>query len=188
MRPKFIPACCVCVLISGCQLSPNGFSIDRDQENPKFCLVSQKRNTKYNCNLAYWMAFWTQQDGLPWAERREQIKSLLDDTSVTSQLKKILMSQAKDTPYQDRLRAQGWTEKLMPQLSESMQQLLHVIVYQPSQAVLEYESALTILTRLNSQQSEQLQEQKMQLEQQQSQIEAFLKIEASIVDAEENNP
>ena len=55
------------------------------------------------------------------------------------------------------------------------------MVYQPSQDVLELESSLVTLGRLNSNLSLANEEQKIMIEKQKSQIEQFLKIEASIM-------
>ncbi|MDP5039333.1 MAG: hypothetical protein NWQ26_00465, partial [Paraglaciecola sp.] len=83
--------------------------------------------------------------------------------------------------YNDRLRAQRWIEILLPELSEEMQQFVKVMVYQPSQDLLELESALVTLGRVNSNLSQANEEQKLMIEKQKNQIEQLLKIEASIM-------
>lgn len=178
MRVSTAVGLALCIGLPACQLSTQP-STQVTTISSQFCLSESEQVVAYNCDLDYWLQFWIEQDKQSWSQRKTAMQSLPDD--ISGQLKRILMSQAKDTPYQDRLRAQIWAEKLLPQLTESMQQLLTVIVYQPSQAMLEYESALSTLSRVNSRQSEQLQ-------QQQSQIEAFMKIEASIVEAVEEKP
>jgi hypothetical protein len=96
-------------------------------------------------------------------------------------LKKILLSQGKSTPYQDRLRAQGWVESILPKLSQHMRRFILIALYHPSQDLLELESALVTLSKINTQQSFKIEEQQLLLKKQQSQIDQLLNIEASII-------
>lgn len=144
---------------------------------------NNRRGMENNCDLAFWMAYWVKHDNLSWPKRRALIDELGEDPNAT--LKKIFLSQSTGTPYQARLRAQSWADELLPRLSIPMQELLMVLVYKPSQEMLEFESALTILTRINTNQSKQLDAQQEQLLEQQQQIEQLLKIEASMMEKKE---
>ena len=195
----------LCILLStglfGCQVLSGAVSKitnnepeeKTEQEQQDCCLSSQNSDMCDEQSLRYWWQFWVVQDGVPWEQRKKSID--MQGTDKAGQLRKIIMSQPQDTPYQDRLRAQNWAQALMSELSEPMQQLLQVVLVKPSQSLLEHESAITILQRRINKQTEQLSQQALQLEQQeikideqQGQIEAFMNIEASIVDAEENKP
>ena len=63
-----------------------------------------------------------------------------------------------------------------------MSQILRVIVYQPNQELLEFESAIATLSKVNTSQSRTIEDQQRRLEQQQQQLEQLLKIEASMAD------
>jgi Trp operon repressor len=67
-------------------------------------------------------------------------------------------------------------------LSDDMQQFVTVAIYQPSQELLELESALVTLSEISTNQADRVKEQQRLLDQQQNQIELLLKIEASIMD------
>lgn len=177
--------------LSGCKLlnnisanypntAPNVSEIDLGQYQP-MCLTEDKDiQIEHNCDLSYWLKFWLESEALSWSQRKERIKQL--DNSLDNQLRKILLSQSSNTPYQDRLRAQAWHEQLRPLLTDAMGELLRVVVYQPNQELLEFESALATLTKVNSGQSRTIEDQQKRLEQQQRQLEQLLKIEASMAD------
>lgn len=187
---------CVMFLIwglSGCALLEQFSAPEEPVENvtkeitkqeAKYCLVSDESElVDHNCDIAYWLTFWLDADGIAWPERREKIEQLGEGVFET--LQKVLLSQSRGTPYQARLRAQSWANELMPKLTNNMQNLLKVLVYKPSQEMLEFESALTILTRINTNQSKELERQTEQLAEQQQQIEQLLKIEASMMQKKE---
>jgi hypothetical protein len=96
-------------------------------------------------------------------------------------LKKILLSQGKSTPFQDRLRAQAWVESILPKLSQQMRRFIVVALYHPSQDLLEMESALVTLSKINTHQSTHIEEQQALLDKQQNQIDQLLNIEATII-------
>ncbi|TRY31024.1 hypothetical protein [Aliiglaciecola sp. M165] len=181
------------LLFSGCSIiekwQQQKSEANVTEQAADYCIVAdQESDVPNNCDLRYWLAFWVEHDSLRWTQRRDKIDQLGDSPSDT--LKKVLLSQGKGTPYQDRLRAQGWADDLLPKLSQPMRDLILVIIYQPSQQLLEFESALTILTRINTNQSKELDAQKERLLEQQQQIEQLLKIEASMMqqtDSSENN-
>lgn len=156
------------------------------QDAQDICLVNnQDLKVEHNCDFIFWLSYWLDNEGLSWPQRREMIKQL--DGSIDNQLRKILLSQSSGTPYQDRLRAQAWYEQLMPQLTAAMQEILRVMIYQPNQELLEFESAIATLSKVNSNQSKTIEEQQRILQQQQQQLEQLLKIEASMADKTKEN-
>ncbi|MDO6691657.1 hypothetical protein Q4574_00110 [Aliiglaciecola sp. 3_MG-2023] len=172
--------------LSGCEMTPET-PIPVEQvivpiEN-EFCVFVPDSAVEHNCELTYWLDFWVEHDGLSWTKRKELITQLGE--TKTELMKKVLLSQGKGTPYQNRLRAQGWADELVPSLTEQMKQLFFVLVYRPSQELLEFESALTILTRMNTNQSKELDVQQQKLFEQQQQIDQLLKIEASMMEKKE---
>ncbi len=191
MKRTIIAAAFMTLSLSGCQVLDNvqgAESSDKVQSGTNnWCLLNEsgpyQQTLSHNCNLHYWLDYWVAHDELSWPKRRDLIEKL--DDSPDGLLKKVLLSQAKGTPYQNRLRAQGWADQLLPLLTTQMKNLLYVMIYQPSQERLEYESALTILTRINTNQSKSLDAQQEQLNEQQQQIEKLLKIEASMMEKRE---
>lgn len=156
----------------------------QEQEPAQFCISPPTESLfEHNCNIAFWLQYRSQVENLTWQQRKAAIEGL--GSEPNSMLKKILLSQAKETPYTDRLRAQRWIESILPIMTEEMRSFLNVMVYQTSLGLLELESALVTLGRLNSSLSQTTEEQKLMIEKQKSQIEQLLKIEASIM-ANEN--
>jgi len=105
-----------------------------------------------------------------------------------SLIEKVLLSQGDDTPYRNRLRAQKWIEELQMLTDKSMTQVLDILIFQPSQQLLELESAITILSKVNGRQEKTIAAQEIQLvekneeiEKQRKQVEQLLDIEASMV-------
>ena len=157
--------------------------IEHGISNDSFCVSSiTEEPVEHNCNITFWLNYWSDIENKSWPQRKTEIDQLgLDPTST---LKKILLSQGKATPYKDRLRAQSWIESMLPKLSPKMRNFMSVVVYQPSQELLEMESALVSLSRINTDLSSQKDQQKILLDKQKNQIEQLLKIEASIVNNE----
>ncbi|MFT6897378.1 MAG: hypothetical protein ACJA13_001784 [Paraglaciecola sp.] len=152
-----------------------------------FCLYLEPQvDDEYNCQLSYWLRYWLDADDMTWEQRKAEIALLTD--SGQDNLRKVLLSQGEYTPYQDRLRSQVWAANLIKEFDGGMQDLLTVMVYQPSQALLEMESALVTLSKINSAQSTRIEEQQELVDQQRSQIEQLLKIEASIMDNTKGDP
>ena len=179
--------------INGCELikkrgingpgEGNHSSTEEIPDADSFCIASLTEAPVFqNCNMAYWLNYWSAIENQSWPQRKIKIEQLGQDPSDT--LKKILLSQGKATPYKDRLRAQSWVESLLPKLSPQMRNFIAVAVYQPSQELLEMESALVTLSRMNTDLGIQNEEQKAMIEKQKNQIEQLLKIEASIMDNE----
>jgi len=98
-----------------------------------------------------------------------------------------LLSQGKSTPFQDRLRAQGWVESILPKLSQQMRRFILVALYYPSQDLLEMESALVTLSKINTHKRFNIEEQQILLNKQQSQIDQLFNIEASIMESIEED-
>lgn len=150
------------------------------------CLVDVEEGQsppEHNCDLIYWLGYWIEKSRQPWLQRKSEIAHLSEST--VDLFKKVLLSQGKDTPYQDRLRAQSWAVQLKPQLEAGWSDILQQLIYLPSQELLEFESALAILTRVNGNQLQEMEEQKALLLQRQQQINEFLKIEASMMEKRE---
>lgn len=193
MKLRLVVCCMSFLFLSGCELV-NKYKIVEMEDVPQvvsdkpvinqYCLVKDAEPLiENNCDLSYWLTFWMENNNRSWVQRKSEIGKLGD--SHFDRFKKVLLSQGRGTPFQDRLRAQSWAEELRPVLSPWMQNFVKVLVYQPSQELLEFESALTILTRVNTNQSVELEEQQEQLQEQQQQIEQLLKIEASMMEKRE---
>jgi hypothetical protein len=102
-------------------------------------------------------------------------------------LKKVLLSQGKNTPFQDRLRAQGWVESILPKFSQQMRRFILVALYNPSQNLLDMESALVTLSKINTHQLSNIEDQQILLDKQQNQIDQLLNIETSITQSIEKD-
>lgn len=178
--------------LSGCQMVPSfphneQITEDVNVTGNSFCLyLDPQVDDKYNCQLSYWLRYWLDADDMTWEQRKAEIALLTE--SAQDNLRKVLLCQGADTPYQDRLRSQVWAVNLIKDFDGGMQELLTVMVYRPSQALLESESALVTLSKINGRQSTRIEEQQELVDQQRSQIEQLLKIEASIMDNTKGDP
>lgn len=180
-------------LLTGCELvnrykivevKTDQQALSERSDAGKFCIDGQADPLiNNNCELTYWLSYWVENNDRTWAQRKDKIKKL--GTNTFDQFRKVLLSQGKGTPYQDRLRAQTWMDELHPKLSPWMQRFVKVLVYQPSQEMLEFESALTILSRVNGNQAAELESLMLKIQEQQQQIEQLLKIEASMMEKRE---
>ena len=188
MRVKGLALMTGLMLLSGCKLTQVFEAPVEEANNPEASGLSQvcvftpdpEVSVEHNCELLHWLRYWTLDGGKPWSERKIMISELGE--SPIDKFKKILLSQGKETPYQNRLRAQGWINQISPRLTIQMKQLVETLITQPSQEKLEFESALAILTRVNAQQAKTLEEQALKLQEQQLQLEKLLKIEASMME------
>ncbi|MGS2720603.1 hypothetical protein [Paraglaciecola aestuariivivens] len=166
-------------LLSGCTLLERAnIKSDRQSANKAFCVWAKASNSE-SCELDSWLRFWGASEELSWSERKQKIDAL--GSSKADLLKKVLLSQGKTTPYQNRLRSQSWLETLLPKFSPDMRRFVLVGIYHPSQDILELQSALATAKRLNQEQSNIIQALQQQLDKQQIQIEQLLNIEASIM-------
>jgi hypothetical protein len=189
----------MCFLLSGCELTDilNDNKVTKNEIielTGPFCVFTKEHGDKFeNCNLDYWIHYWAGVDNLTWPQRVAEINNLSE--TVPNTFKKVLLCQGKGTPYQNRLRAQAWLISIMPAFTYEMREFVTTAVLQPSQELLELESALVTLSKINTNQSIRVEEQQElidqktneieqqinQIEEQKSQIEQLLKIEASIM-------
>ena len=187
MKSKLLVICSTLILFTSCELlQPLNTSKTTPelQQSQPMCVWGNSSD-KHDCKIEYWLRFWSEIEDISWPERKKQIDALsAQDTDV---LKKILLSQGKSTPYQDRLRAQAWVESILPKLSQQMRSFILVALYHPSQDLLELESALVTLSKINTQQAFKIEEQQILLKKQQSQIDQLLNIEASIIQSIEED-
>jgi hypothetical protein len=188
MKHKMPLLVAMTLMLSACELLPKnmqGMSKAVGTDTPivdaQFCVSSSTEvAVEQNCNMNYWLVYWSAIENITWSQRKTKIDALGDD--IDSVLRKILLSQGKGTPYNNRLRAQSWIESLLPKVTPQMRNFLAVAIYQPSQELLEMESALVTVGKLNSSLSALNEQQKQMLDKQKNQIEALLKIEATIMD------
>jgi hypothetical protein len=132
------------------------------------------------CDVSQWLDFVFDYQLVTWKDRKVIIDSL--GKSDQDVLKKILLSQSVDTPYQDRLRAQLWAEDIMPNLEEPLQSFVKLLIYQPSQQVLELESAIVTLNKMNLKHAEEIDVMQALIKQHQDQLEQLLKLETNLVE------
>lgn len=194
MNLKLIVLLSALILFSSCELLPSSNSTQlntKTPENQPSC-VWETPSVENHCRIEFWLQFWAKIEDMSWPERKAQIAILTDQDDDV--FKKVILSQGKSTPYQDRLRAQRWVETILPKLTQPMQRFITVALYYPSQGLLEMESALVTLSKINTHQSFNIEEQQTQLNQQQilldkqqSQIDQLLNIEASIMQSIEED-
>jgi hypothetical protein len=181
MKSKLLVVFSSLIVFTSCEL-PKSFKTSKTShevlKNNPVCVWNNSAQENF-CKIEYWLRFWYEIEGIAWPERKKQIDTLSERNADL--LKKILLSQGKSTPYQDRLRAQGWVESILPKLSQHMRRFILIALYHPSQDLLELESALVTLSKINTQQSFKIEEQQLLLKKQQSQIDQLLNIEASII-------
>lgn len=132
-----------------------------------------------NCDVLYWLEYWVKADDTPWPQRAEKINTLGDGLEDT--LHKIILSQPVNTPYQARLRAQHWIDEITPSMTPDMTRVLQVIVTRPSEHMLEFESAVTVMNRMNNEQDKTVLELQEQIKEQQKQIQDLLNIETNLM-------
>lgn len=165
---------------------------DQDQSAQQLCETQDQEDIYVAfCIPSTWLQFALEAQALTWPERMQSIEAL--DEAPLSLLKKVLLSQGADTPYQDRLRAQNWIIKIRGNASSVMQVLLTELIYENSKQLLEFESAITILSRVNSRQEElisqlelTLSEREQEIQKQQDQVEQLLKIETDLIEQNRN--
>lgn len=176
------------VFLSGCQhlasfqqnkpqvtsIEPTCVFIVGQTEPPELPVSAQQ------CQQSYWLAMWQTAIDQTWRERRAVIDSL--SRTDPEKLQAFILSQPLDTPYQYRLRAQSQFDSLVDQLSPSFEQLLRDLAYTPSQKLLEYESAVTVLSQVNTRQKKLIDEQAQILQEQQEKLDQLLKIESTILE------
>ncbi|MDU0354795.1 hypothetical protein RS130_13475 [Paraglaciecola aquimarina] len=175
-------------ILSGCELLPKA-ETEKVNEGPvvpitqKLCLWAIEFQN--DCQVEYWLKFWANIETLSWKQRKQKIDALSD--SDVDVLKKIILSQGKGTPYQDRLRAQMWSKSITPKLSKDMRQFLQTALFQPSLEILQLESALVTVNKINSENENIIKQQKEQINKQNNQIDQLLNIETSIMSNGQRN-
>lgn len=139
------------------------------------------------CDSSHWIIYALDLQSIEWSERLQLTKELGDEPGEL--VKKILMSQGADTPYQYRLRAQSWILKVNDSAPELMRKLLTQLLYENNKQLLEFESAITILSQVNARQEKtitelqtSLLEREQQIQKQQSQVDQLLKIETDLIE------
>jgi hypothetical protein len=135
---------------------------------------------KENCELTYWVGLWVQADNTAWPLRKSQIAALGE--TPADKLHKILLSMPVDTPYQDRLRAKHWLDEITPVFTPQIQQAVATLVASPNNQMLEYESAISMLSKVNTQRALNIESLKSELEAQRKKLEELLQIEATLMD------
>ncbi len=183
-----------CLILSGCKLIPKDGPLPPVVEaEPQvrqtwFCTTEASFDAlgKF-CEFNYWAKVYIEANEINWPERLNRINELGD--APVDLMYKVMMSQGPDTPYQNRLRAQNWITSLLTVVEPTMASVLDVVIFQPSQQLLELESAITILSRVNVRQEKVMDElnatldaRKEDLEKQRTQVEQLLKIEANMAD------
>ncbi len=187
--------CVSVLLLVGCKMLPpqpveNEKSVPPEmvevtQSEPidtsSLCLVDEDvAEFEHQCDLAYWTSLWIRADAMPWPKRKNAINSL--GNSLEDKLTKIIFTLPVSTPYQDRLRASHWLKEILPELSSDFARLVKPIVQAPNEQMLEYESAISLLSRVNTQQNQRLESVQKELEAQRKKVEELLQIEASLMD------
>jgi uncharacterized coiled-coil protein SlyX len=181
-------------VVSGCEMltkMTQQSSIKSFPESSLCVTETQKDNFDVFCKSSQWLEFIIEAQDLGWPQRMQMISSLDEETH--SLLKKILLSQGVDTPYQHRLRAQNWIENITIDASDTMKIVLNELLYENSKQLLEFESAITILSRINSRQEKTISELQLLLTEreqviqtQQDQVEQLLKIETDLIEQNRN--
>lgn len=190
----------VILALSGCELlkptvtlpvpgKVSGFESSgvSDISTTRYCESEETaRSFKEFCSIDAWTNKLIVSSTIPWSERSQMIEELSSDPK--SLIEKVLLSYGNDTPYLNRLRAQTWIEELQTLTDLRMTQVLDIIIFQTNQQLLELESAITILSKVNGRQEKtiaaqelQIAEKNQEIENQRQQVEQLLNIEASMV-------
>jgi hypothetical protein len=182
--------------LSACELLDKSYDAMATPEAPDgtyLCDTSEGlQSFEEFCQLRTWTEFLLDANQAKWVERHDSVKNLGDETK--QKLQKILLSQAIDTPYSNRLRAQNWLDEILPLMDEKMQQVAMLLVQKPSQQMLELESAITILSRVNARQEKTIKDlqetlniRSEEIKKQREQVEQLLKIETNMSDERRSN-
>ena len=177
--------------MSGCELIPIGHPLEREKEELRTCelVTSSEASARIQqCNLNPWLDYWISISQLDWSVRKDMIAELSAQRDNVKTLKIILLSNVNDTPYQSRLRAQSYGEKLLANQTDMMANFVHYLILDPAQKRLELESAIATLSSINrvhakeiEVKQEQLLQQSERLQEQEQQIDKLLQLEKSIV-------
>ena len=187
---KYLVLVCTLLVLSACNL------LEKNEKPAPVLSVgelcdSEVASSEFGeyCKVNHWNNKLIAFSEISWPERNKMIKDLGD--RPVELLQKVLLSHGNDTPYASRLRAQNWISTLQTLSDKTMTQLLDILFYQANQQLLELESAITILSRVNARQSKALENQEALLAEkdktintQKRQVEQLLNIEASLVNKE----
>lgn len=182
------------VLLGGCEILSKLNTQTKNEVglSGNFCENQQQQNSFAEfCRAEQWLLYAIEYQNVQWQARMEMINEL--DEQPTSIIKKILLSQGEDTPYQHRLRAQNWIMSLASKAPKLMTTLLEKIIYENSKQLLEFESAVTVLSRVNERQAKSIQalqlrlsEKEQALQIQTEQVEQLLKVETDLLKQNKN--
>lgn len=177
-------------LLSGCELLPQLSQKDIPPVIPDTGLCETAREQAdfaEFCYISNWLDYALEANKIEWSARLATIKDLGD--SPNELIKKVLLSQSTDTPYQNRLRAQNWILALNTNAPKVIRTLLNELIYKNNTQLLEFESAITILSKVNARQEKKiaelqtsLVEREQQIQKQQSQVDQLLKIETDLIE------
>lgn len=178
----------ISVMMSGCELLKIKANDASDSTKNRAVLCANSEQKQYFaqfCKIQSWVEYILETQKLSWPARMKMIQALND--SHVENIQKILLSQGVDTPYKQRLRSQSWIVKVSSDASDTMKLILDDTIFSNSQQLLEYESAILILSRVNARQEKEIEALRLQLENreteiktQQQQVEQLLKIEADL--------
>ncbi|MBT0587553.1 hypothetical protein [Alteromonas oceanisediminis] len=169
------------VLMYGCELMQSQHVSTSEPERNQ-CVIADGsvQISEPECHAEYWFNLWETHTQQPWQQRKASMADL--GTDVMGQLRRFILSQPMDTPYQDRLRAQSTFNQIKSKLAPEWANRLDAIAYKPSQQLLEYESAITILSEVNARQQGQIKEQAQLLLENEEKVNQLLNVEASILE------
>lgn len=160
--------------------------ISADVSNGEICMVAEKHEAvAHNCNLTHWIGLWVEADRMDWSSRKARMASL--NSHFEDTLQRVLLSMPTDTPYQDRLRAQRLLKDLAPVLTPEARLVVDTLLTRPNTQMLEFESAISLLSRVNSRQASTIENLKAELQAQQKKVEELLQIEATLMDKNRSN-
>lgn len=129
--------------------------------------------------LSAWQQFRGELLGLNASQRESLAKQLTKSENAVTNLQLLLLRLHPENPYPVRLKAQGQLAELVAKLPVDLANLLRWdLAY--NQRLLESESALKALTRLNGQQEDNLEKLQKQNADLQKKIEALTQIEAKL--------
>ncbi len=157
-----------------------------DVSDDEICMVArQHEEVEHNCDLAYWINLWVEADRTDWPQRKKIMAGLSSRFGDT--LHRVLLSMPTDTPYQDRLRAQRLIKDITPLLTPEARVVVQTLLAHPNEQLLEFESAISLLSRVNARQASTIDNLKEELEAQQKKVEELLQIEATLMDKNRSN-
>ncbi|MDC8831534.1 hypothetical protein [Alteromonas gilva] len=178
------------LIVSGCAITPADSAASDNADRPsdlgpagncvfKAGVVSDVAR----CSLEFWFDYWSKVSKLPWVTRQSLIAEL--GNTPDALLQKVMLSQPTNTPYRSRLRAQNWLEQVMPSLTRVNQARFTAAIAEPSNHILEYESALSLMNRSNQALNDALAAQTQETDEVRAQLDALLNIESNLMGQKE---